>query len=396
MRDALAAVAGDDWAVALSGGLDSSVLMHAAAQARPRGVLRALHVNHGLHPKADAWERHSRALAESFGATFGVLRVSVAAGNLQANARRARYRAWRQALRPGETLLLAHHADDQAETVLWQMATGRFASGMPSVRRLGAGRLQRPFLQLRRRALAEYAARHGLGWVEDPANADRRFDRAYLRHEVLPLLEARFPNAVAALAAGAGRSPSAASAAPLPVRGLDAAGLRAWLGIGVPERLVAEVLRQASARRDANPIAKLPDGCEVRRYAGRLHRVDPAFALAPSATRSGDLPPVSTGKPQVLAHGTIGWRRGERGLPPHRTFAVRHRVGAERIVPAGRGVTKRLKTLLREARIPPWQRDAWPLLFAGDELVAVPGIAVAQSWAVAGGWQPLWTPAAAR
>ena len=379
--------------MALSGGVDSTVLTHAAAQMRRRGALRALHVNHGLHSEADAWERHCQGLAESVGATFCALRVSVAPGNLQANARRARYQAWRQALRPGEKLLLAHHADDQAETVLWQLATGRFASGMPRARQLGSAMLERPFLHLRRRVLKEYAAEHGLGWVEDPRNADTRFARAYLRHEVLPLLEARFPNAVAAIAARACPFAGAVPSAPLPVAGLDAARLRTWLGIGVPDRLVAEVLRQASARPDANPVAKLPDGCEVRRHAGCLHRVDPTSTLRPAGRGSNDLPPVSPGQLVVLAHGAISWRRGERGLPPELALAIRYRAGAERIAPMGRGVTKPLKALLREAHTPPWQRDGWPLLFAGDELVAVPGIAVAEGRAVAGGWQPFWTPA---
>lgn len=379
--------------MALSGGVDSTVLIHAAAQVRGRGALRALHVNHGLHSEADAWERHCRGLAESVGATFCALRVSVAPGNLQANARRARYRAWQQTLRPGETLLLAHHADDQAETVLWQLATGRFASGMPRARQLGAAMLERPFLHLRRSVLEAYAAEHGLGWVEDPRNADTRFARAYLRHEVLPLLEARFPNAVAAIAARARPFPRAAPAAPLPVAGLDAARLRAWLGMGVPERLVAEVLRQAFARPDANPVAKLPDGREVRRYAGCLHRVDPTSALRPAGRGSSDLPPVAPGQPVALPHGAISWRRCERGLPPELALAIRYRAGAERIAPMGRGVTKPLKALLREAYTPPWQRDGWPLLFAGDELVAVPSIAVAEGRAVAGGWQPFWTPA---
>ena len=399
MRAALAAAPRGAAAVAHSGGLDSTALLHAAAQARSTGPLRVLHVNHGLHAQADAWERRSRALAASLGVDFLALRVAVAPGNLQANARRARYRAWRRTLRAGEALLLAHHADDQAETVLWQLATGRAPAGMPRSRPLGAGRLERPFLRLRRSVLAEYAAARGLSWIEDPRNADTRFDRAYLRHEVLPRLAARFPGAATAIAASVDAAFSAAPAAPLPLRGLSAASLRAWLGVAVPERFVREVLRQAAARADANPIARLPGGLEVRRHDGCLHKVRP-FIAATGAAHASEFGAAirrraAPGRRVELAHGTLHWRKSERGLPSQPALAIRYRAGAERIAPAGRGVSKRLKALFQEARTPPWLRDAWPLLFDGGDLVAVPGIAIAEGRATGEGWMPLWTPTGA-
>ena len=385
--EAIAAAPPGPLAVAVSGGLDSAVLLHALRHGLPGRPLRALHINHGLHDQAPAWERHAQALAASLDVPFVALRVTVAAGNLQGQARRARYHAWREALQPGETLLLAHHADDQAETVLWQLASGRAPVGMPRARPLGEGRLARPFLNVRRATLAAYAAAHQLRWIEDPANANTRFDRAYIRHEVLPRLEARYPDAVANIAANVGASLPAPSKAPLPTEGLDATTLATWLGVPIPAKRLREILRQAIAREDAAPVITLPDGRSVRRHAGHLHLVVPTEA---TPEPEGCL--VATGERTVLAHGVLSWHRGANGLPEGRSFTLRYRHGAERIKPVGRGVTKPLKALFQETGVPPWQRDTWPLLFAGKALAVVPGIAIAERHASTHGWLPTWNP----
>ena len=385
VREAIAAVPPGPLAVAVSGGLDSTVLLHAAKHGLPGRALRALHINHGLHEDAPVWERHVREVAAALGTPFEALPVTVAPGNLQGQARRARYRAWREALRPGETLLLAHHADDQAETVLWQLASGRAPVGMPRARPLGEGRLARPFLNLRRATLAAYATAHHLRWIEDPANADTRFDRAYIRHEITPRLEARFPDAVANIAASVGAALPAPPAAPLPTEGLDAATLATWLGVPTPAKRLREILCQAAARKDAAPIIRLPDGRSVRRHAGHLH-------LVAQTTPEPEGRLVVAGEHTALAHGALSWCRGTAGLAEGRSFTLRYRRGAERITPVGRGVTKPLKALFQEAQVPPWQRSTWPLLFDGKALAAVPNIAIAKRHAVTDGWLPTWKP----
>lgn len=385
VREAIAAVPPGPLAVAVSGGLDSTVLLHAAKHGLPGRPLRALHINHGLHEDAPAWERHARECAAALGTPFEALHVTVAPGNLQGQARRARYRAWREALRPGETLLLAHHADDQAETVLWQLASGRAPVGMPCERPLGVGRLARPFLNVRRTTLATYAAAHQLRWIEDPANADTRFDRVYIRHEIMPRLKARFPDAVTSIAASVGTALPAPPATPLPTKGLDAATLAAWLGVPTPPKRLSEILRQAAAREDAAPVIRLPDGRSVRRHAGHLH-------LVAQTTPEPEGRLMVAGERTVLSHGVLSWHRGTSGLAEGRSFTLRYRRGAERITPVGRGVTKPLKTLFQEAQVPPWQRSTWPLLFDGKALAAVPNIAIAERHAVPDGWLPTWKP----
>ena len=377
-----------DIAVGYSGGLDSTVLLHAAAMRLGVSRMRALHVNHGLQPEAQAWQRHCERVAGTLGVAIEVFRVTVDAGNVEARARRARYAAWRETLRSCEQLLLAHHANDQAETVLWRLLTGRAPVGMPRERPLGAGRLVRPFLHLRRSQLVDYAKAYDLEWVEDPTNADRARDRNFIRHEIMPRIEVRFPDAVDAFSAFA---PDAlvASQASLPISDLTAERARAWLRAGVSDRRIEEILRQAHAAADANPAVRLPGGATVRRYGGSLYRVS---SLPLRDIRESENSRIEVPRAEQLPHGTIGWQRGTSGLRGGMGLTVRYRAGAERIKPVGRGVTKRVKTLFQEHRIPPWERDVWPLLFAGGALVAIPGIAVAEGFAEQVGWCPEWTP----
>lgn len=377
-----------DMAVGYSGGLDSTVLLHAAVACFPAARLRALHVNHGLQAEALDWQRHCERVAGALGVAIEVLRVTVEPGNMEAQARRARYAAWRETLRPSEHLLLGHHANDQAETVLWRLLTGRKPGGMPKSRPLGAGRILRPLLQLPRSRLLDYARANGLSWVEDPANADTGLDRNFIRHELMPRIEARFPDAVAVLSEVVTDTVALPDAS-LPIAGITAKRLREWLRTGVADRRIEEILRQAHAADDANPVIALPGGDTVRRYGDRLYRVS---ALPIREIHASEDIRVEAPLPGQLPHGTLGWRREQAGLPGGALLTVRYRRGTERFKPAGRGVSKRLKTLFQEHRIPPWQRDVWPLLFDGDLLAAVPDIGVAEKCAVQAGWWPEWTP----
>jgi len=375
-----------DIAVGYSGGLDSTVLLHAAAVRFPASRLRALHVNHGLQAEARDWQGHCERVAGALGVAIEVLRVTVEPGNVEAQARRARYEAWREALRQSEHLLLGHHANDQAETVLWRMLTGRRPVGMPKARPLGAGHLRRPLLHLPRSELLDYARVNGLSWVKDPSNSDTTLDRNFIRHQLMPRIEARFPDAVGVLSALLPDTSTVPDAS-LPIAGLTGNRLQAWLRTGVSDRRIEEILRQAHAVDDANPVIALPGGDTVRRYRDRLYRVS---SLAIDAVRASEDRRVDVPVPGQLPHGTLGWRRVEAGLPDGAVLTLRYRRGAERFEPAGRGVSKSLKTLFQEHRIPPWQRDVWPLLFERDVLAAVPGMGVAAEFAVQAGWCPEW------
>jgi tRNA(Ile)-lysidine synthase len=190
--------------VAFSGGMDSTVLLHAAVEAidEPSRVL-ALHVNHGLNVRCDEWQRHCEAVSARLGVGFEYRRVAVGSvGGTEAAARKARYDVFREFLVRGDVLWLAHHRDDQAETLLWKLMRGggvAALAGMPESRGLGAGRLRRPLLEVPRIDIASWANARGLKWIDDDSNVDARFDRNFIRHEVLPVLQSKWPDAASRL-----------------------------------------------------------------------------------------------------------------------------------------------------------------------------------------------------
>lgn len=201
------AAAGQVVAVGLSGGIDSVVLLHGLLEAaKPRDIaLACLHVHHALSPNADRWEDHCRQLCAVWNVPLTVERVKVERGSfdgLEAAARRTRHAAFARA--PGDWIALAHHADDQVETLLFNLLRGTGVAGAAAMADSN-GRLLRPLLNVARDDIHAYAVRHELRWIEDESNADTRFSRNHLRHEVLTGLEARFPGSKANLAAAARR-----------------------------------------------------------------------------------------------------------------------------------------------------------------------------------------------
>jgi tRNA(Ile)-lysidine synthase len=387
--------------IALSGGLDSSVLLHAMADlGRAAGVgIRAVHVNHGLQPDAERWPAACRALCAATETPLQVitLDLSVPAGaSVEAAAREARYAALAHALAPGEWLLTAHHRDDQLETVLIQLFRGAGVAGlaaMPSRAPLGAGWHVRPLLDLERASLAKYASQHRIAWVDDPMNESLRFDRGWLRARVLPAVRERWPGAAATVARSAshfadaarllsdvaaadshaaldeGRLSLAALAGLPPVRQLNL--LRWWLrreGLRAPPAArLAEALRAFhDARDDASPLLRWEGGA-LRRYRGRLYALRPMPAIAAQA------PPDAAGfialGPGLGRFGLVAGRAG--GLPPGSDWTIRFRQGGESLRPHPGRPRKRLKDLCQEAGIVPWMRDRLPLVFAGERLAAV-------------------------
>jgi len=384
-------------AIGLSGGVDSVVLAHALrALARAQALeLRAVHVNHGLSAQAAAWERFCARLCRDWKLAFTVRRVRVSAEGrgLQAAAREARYRAL-LGLRT-DAIALAHHRDDQAETVLLALLRGTGpagARGMPALSRKQGKLLVRPLLGLGRETLLAYARAERLEWIEDEANRDERYARAYLRLRVAPLLDARWPRWREALARAAAlyakREPSA--------EGL----LRAWLaahGLRAPSAAkLAEMLRQIVTAAPGARVAIAHEGRVLRRWRGQLYLTDAQPAPPPAPRRwRGErrlrLPEFG---------GMLGFRRatGEgiasRWLRDH-PFSVERRRGGDRLQLHPSRPRRALKKLFQEAAVAPWERDRLPFLYCGADLVWVPGLGVdARYCARPGepGWVPQWEP----
>lgn len=395
--------------LAFSGGLDSSVLLHLLSEIRTRlpMPIRALHVHHGLQAGADAWERHCAARCRELAIPYRSLQVelpALAGESLEARARELRYQALAAELGEGDLLLTAQHQDDQAETLLLQLLRGAGPAGlaaMPARARCGAGWLLRPLLDCSRSELEAYARARGIGWVEDPSNQDPRFDRNFLRHEVMPLLRRRWPAVAATLArsarlsaelselggelaaqdlaacvgAGPGRlSVGALRALPAPrVRNL----LRHWVQRqgGTPpgsrhlQRLLDECL---DSRPDAQPLVRWADQ-EVRRFGGELFLLEPLPPHDPGRRLEW---PDQTPLRLPAGLGELVLEPVEAGISARRWAAarveVRFRQGGERCRPAGSAHHRRLKELMRVWGIPPWERERIPLVYLDGELAAIP------------------------
>ena len=198
------------WHIAFSGGLDSTVLLHLLADLAKHHslpALSAIHIHHGLQAAADAWPQHCQSVCDTLGVPLLIERVSVQPGaSLERAARDARYAVFSALTQADDVLLTGQHRDDQAETLLFRLLRGAGVRGlgaMPQQRPVGQGTLIRPLLDVARTELERYAKAHQLRWIEDPSNQDRQFSRNYLRHQVMPRLTGRWPQAQASMARSA-------------------------------------------------------------------------------------------------------------------------------------------------------------------------------------------------
>ena len=423
----------------LSGGVDSVVLLHLLHQLAAKNAwsLRALHVHHGISPQADSWAEFCAMLCKKLNVPLQIERVHIAslrAMGIEAAARKLRHAALLS--QPENYIALAHHQDDQAETLLLQLLRGagvRGAAAMPPVKNKMHGTLQktllRPLLDVPRSALMDYAQQHGLHWVEDESNAEETYPRNFLRHRVLPQLEKKFPVYRETLSRSArhfaeasalldelaaldlirqdlmGQPSSAqegAQGATLEVSRLcELSAARgknllryflAKLGAPTPDSTqLVEMLHQlCHARRDA-AVCVTFGGWQARRYKGRVYASPMKSALAENwaenfcVTWRGEsvlpLPELNSTLHFDIVHG--------QGLSlkklQEKSVTIRLRRGAERIRPSHansntQSPTRTLKNLLQEHDIPPWQRDILPLLFCGEDLVWVAGVATAAEY----------------
>jgi tRNA(Ile)-lysidine synthase len=406
----------------LSGGLDSTVLLHLLAGLAQREVLpplSAIHIHHGLQAAADAWPAHCHALCSSLGVQLHVEYVQVQPGaSLEQAARDARYAAFAARLGVDEVLLTAQHRDDQAETLIFRLLRGAGVQGlaaMPVNRVLAAGHLVRPLLGCSRADLEAYAQAQGLLWVDDPSNTDERFSRNYLRRQILPTLTQRWPQALNSMARSAAHLSEAQQLLDeLAQQDLDAATASkefSWLGL---PQLALPALRALSESRQRNalrywlrPLTAMPDSehwASWQTLRDATHDAAPVWQLqAGNLLRSHDqlwwLAGDWLSVPQPLEKGI---RLGQRvvlpgngyvyieGALPAGHWQVGYRRGGEKIFLAWRG-HRDLKRLLNERRVPTFVRDRLPLLRLDGQVVAIANLAGLQG-AGGSGWQFHWQP----
>jgi tRNA(Ile)-lysidine synthase len=389
--------------VAFSGGLDSTVLLTALTRLELGTPIRALHINHGLHPDSGSWTQHCGQIAAELGVGFDSRQVVIhdARGrSLEASAREVRYATLSEMMEPDELLLTAHHSDDQLETVLLRLLRGSGVKGLRAIApftRLGPGYLGRPMLAISKEDILGIGKDWGLNWVEDPTNADPRFDRNYLRREVVSRLKPRWPSAAVTVGRAARqmadaqeildsvafedsvRIETAGRISQADLRELSVARranllryLILKLGLPVPNARQLEELLAATdiTRPDAKTQVQWPGG-EGRIFRGQL------YLFRPMAPRSG---PDYRGS---LDHSN-SWQGPEGRLELCRTdgpglpdswaqhgLTVRFRVGGERFKPLEEGHSRKLKKWLQMAGVVPWMRARIPLLYRDSALVAV-------------------------
>jgi tRNA(Ile)-lysidine synthase len=439
-------------AVALSGGLDSTVLLDATVRCFGASRVIALHVHHGLSPHADAWASHCDGFAASLDVRFAARNVDVtrAGGeSLEAAAREARYRALDDLCEEqgASALLIAHHADDQAETVLLQLLRGAGVAGLAAMAPSRSGesgppRL-RPLLHLLRAQLEQYAHERDLRWIDDESNADTRYSRNALRHDVLPVLAVHFPGFRDALARTASHAASAqrllddlaridfehaqhaneegalyldALLALDDERAINL--LRFWIrarGLQAASTArIADMLRQlrnAADARDGHALRIDHAGYSLRVYRNALFWEPGDSADALDIDEGSTLPKTAC---ELQWQGEEVWRlpqwRGSfvfepvdapaddvvgEGVLRAAMLVARSRAGGERMRVVAEAPSRTLKNLFQERGVPAWKRDV-PLLFVGESLLFVPLLGVNREAAPSAAHGPLrrivWRP----
>ena len=402
--------------VAYSGGVDSHVLLHVLAELREQNPglnLKAIYVHHGLQAEADQWQQHCQKTCADLQVEFQSLTVNVTVSvgeSLEAQARAARYAAFKDVLQEGECLCVAQHQDDQAETLLLQLFRGAGLKGlaaMPEQAQFANGQLLRPFLSVSQSDVLNYAKEQKLHWCEDPSNKDDNFDRNYLRNQVLPSLRERWPSVAKTISRSAKHCASAEQLlnelalqdcpALIDDDGLSIDSLkglsqhrmknvlRAWLDQLLQQLPSEKVLQQViddviAAGESAEPQINIGTKL-VRRFNNSLYVTDKYLAMATDVQLTWDLT-QNLQLPNRLGElvATAGTGKGLR--TDLDSVTVRFRRGGERCRLPGQNNSQSLKKLFQEWGVPPWMRDRTPLLYVGDTLAVIAGYAVCEGFLV--------------
>ena len=395
--------------LAFSGGLDSTVLLHLLAQCRKTLPLQlsAHHVHHGLSQHADEWADFCEEVCINLNVPFTLSKIKVNKNSglgLEATAREARYNALLSA--DAQLICLAHHQDDQAETLLLQLARGAGVKGLAGMGTI-YGKLLRPLLTVPRSHLASYAKQRDLTWIEDESNADTQLNRNFVRHKILPVLEESYPSIRQTLgrsaqhlatandlldelaqmdAIEAGFDANKTSTINLTtLKNLSEARinncLRWWLSQNSLQMPSQQQLQQITqqlmhAKSDARIKLKVSAELSLRRYQNRAYLVQdlpstPPINMLWQGEDIIDLP----NKTQLIFSKKMGEGISLRKIE-NATLFIKFRDGNERFLPQLGRPKRSLKVILQNHAMPPWQREQLPLIFLDKTLVIIPNIGV--------------------
>jgi tRNA(Ile)-lysidine synthase len=394
----------DSIKIGFSGGLDSSVLLHLLASVPAIfDKIVAIHVNHGLSKYASSWEQHCLNFCNELGVKIICFKVNINnSSNIEANARRARYKVFQLNTTENDCIVFAHHANDQAETLLLNLLRGSGVDGlsaMPEFRKLGNTDLLRPLLKINRNQLENYAILNKLTWITDESNYNLAFSRNYLRNVVMPLLTDRWPRAIDSIANCAQKCQTARRnldyLAHLDADLLDSVKgrlaiyklplydkdrlvniLRLFLkknniispSTKIFEKIIDEVI---FAKQDSNPCINLDCDFAIRRYQGFLYlsNIKNNYVINNEIWHNFPEPfTMETGAVLNAFLSSTGVSIAKDSL-----VEIRTRRGGEVI--RLNGQSKKLKKLFQEWQVLPWQRDVIPLIYVDNILKVVVGYA---------------------
>ncbi|QDD07114.1 tRNA lysidine(34) synthetase TilS [Candidatus Methylopumilus planktonicus] len=398
--------------VALSGGVDSVVLLHLLHQLQKTQTftLKASHVHHGLSKNADKWvtfcEKLCRKLSIPLDVNYVKLPQKKSLG-IEGEARRLRYEKLLQS--KSDLVVLAHHEYDQAETFLLQLIRGAGVKGLSSMAHFDdSRRLWRPLLNASKIDIESYAKKHKLKWIEDESNQNIDFDRNFIRSKVLPLLKNRFNHIIKVISRSSSHLAEAQHLLDdlaqidlksslksdnykrkLNVKTLDKLSnaraknaLRFWLEMNdqlMPSRdLLDELLRQVlTAKKDATIKIQLSKEFEIRRYQ------DEIYIVPKNLQTNKNYEMIWAGESEIiLPNGQKLMFKKVKGrginlkFLNHQKLIIRNRQGGEFFKPHSKRPTKKIKQLLQESDLPPWERENLPLFFVGEDLAFVPNFGI--------------------
>jgi len=398
--------------IALSGGVDSVVLLHLLHQLQKTHhfTLKASHVHHGLSKNADKWVKFCEKLCAKLSISLDVNYIQLPQKKslgIEGEARQLRYEKLLQS--KTDLVVLAHHEDDQAETFLLQLIRGAGAKGLSSMAHFDdRRRLWRPLLNTSRIDIESYAKKHKLKWIEDESNQNIDFDRNFIRSKVLPLLKNRFNHIIKVISRSSSHLAEAQTLLndlakldlknylksdiykhKLQVKTLNKLSngraknvLRYWLEINdqmMPSRdLLDELLRQVlTAKKDATIKIQLSKDYEIRRYQ------DEIYIVPKNHKNQKKYEIIWAGESEIiLPNGQKLTFKKVKGKGIHLKFLrdqklkIRNRQGGEFFKPDSKRPTKKIKQLLQESDLPPWERENLPLIFIGDDLASFPNFGI--------------------
>lgn len=387
--------------VGYSGGVDSHTLLH-LCQLNGIVNLHAIHINHQLQAEANSWQQHCQQQCQALGVPFITEKITASprqGESIEAFARHFRYQLIAKHIQAGDLLLSGHHQQDQAETFLLQLMRGAGVDGlksMPLIKPFAKGHYLRPLLNVTKQQIEDYAAAQQLDFMTDSSNADNRFARNYLRKEVIPVLERRWPKACQSIATSAHwlqeieitktvERPTIRHLLTLPVEQQKAkvrGFIKAKIGYSLSTNETHYVLQHfLHARVDRHPQLQLGQ-FELRRHQSELHLIQTMSKIKLQIMQIDINQIKLKQKSQLNKMVGIVWQQGS-GINIHQlaaTITIRTVNSAERFHPYNRGKSQTIKKLMQEKQIPVWLRSQCYGLYSGEELLAILGLGVSKKY----------------